>query len=78
MKTTPAEEIADGKALELTGHRIYLSCEPYKGKLVSTGLFKRCSLSSREEFSRPFIFISACMACPINNVFLIIGPCSSK
>lgn len=38
MKTTPAEEIADGKALELAGLGIYLSCEPYKGKLVSTGL----------------------------------------
>lgn len=44
MKTTPAEEIADGKALELAGHRIYLSSEPYKGKLVSTGLRERCRL----------------------------------
>lgn len=38
MKTTPAEEIADSKALELAGHGIYLCCGPYRGKLVSTGL----------------------------------------
>lgn len=38
MKTMPAEEIADSKALELVGHRIYLRCEPYKGKLVTSGL----------------------------------------
>lgn len=37
-KTTPAEEIADSKALELATHRIYLRCEPYKGKPVSTRL----------------------------------------
>lgn len=38
MKTVPAKEIADGAALQLAGHRIYLHREPCRGKPVSTGL----------------------------------------
>lgn len=38
MKTVPTKEIAGSAALPLAGHRIYLHCEPCRGKLVFTGL----------------------------------------